>query len=296
MTDLTVNVWQDFELDTLNGTNLDGRDHFVTTGVWSVTDASTKLSTSTTGEKACTATFGGVSDTGTRGLKYDSAGGAQAYLSFGHPAQRTQMSWGFWFKIVGAAFFSSFSEYDLCRNSTDLGTLPSLIKVVDDTNETRFHLFVPSTYSAGIPIQENTWYWVTGKHVKNGTVVASLYNDSGVQVGVEQSIAVGNENLTEFLFGVFAGGPDVASSIYFDDLIMDWTNATYPLGPPLTLGTAVGRRNSYDDDGAVVVDTLSDVTGLRAWVDYIPVSVVTDTPTKKWRVDSDGFIPVVEDA
>lgn len=234
MADLTVDLWQTFDSTPLDTTNLDADDHFATTGRWTINDTGSKLSNSTSGEHAFSGTIGGEVDTGTRGLAYDSTGGNQAYLAFAHPAQRTQLSWGFRFKVTGAAFFSSFGEYDLCRNSTDLGVDPSLMKVVDDTNETRFHLFVPSDYSAGIAIEADTWYWVTGKHVKNETVIARLYAENGTQIGDELSMAVGNENLTEFLLGPLAGSnPDVAAFLYIDDFVMDWTDATFPLGPPM---------------------------------------------------------------
>ena len=64
----------------------------------------------------------------------------------------------------------------------------------------------------------------------------------------------------------------------------------------VVVGVPVERRNSTDDAGAIVVETLSDVTGLKAWVDYVPVFEVSDVSGKQWRVDDNGFIPVVEEA
>lgn len=226
-----VDLHQTFESDTLDTTSLDANDHFATTGRWSITDASSKLSTGAAAQMSYAGEIGGESDTGTRGLIYDCNGGAQAYLTFSHPVQLTQLSWSFRFRFTGAGFSSSFGEYDLFRNSTDLGVKPSLIKLVDDTNETRLHLFVPSTYSAGIAIQPDTVYFLTGKHVKNGTVIIRLCDADLNQIGADQEIAVGNENLTELLFGPFVGGPDVDSGIHLDNLVLDWTNATFPLLP-----------------------------------------------------------------
>jgi hypothetical protein len=60
-------------------------------------------------------------------------------------------------------------------------------------------------------------------------------------------------------------------------------------------GTPATGYNRYDDGAAMIVETLSDVTGLREWIDYIPVYEVTDTETRQWRVDPDGFIPIVEE-
>jgi hypothetical protein len=59
-------------------------------------------------------------------------------------------------------------------------------------------------------------------------------------------------------------------------------------------GVPATGYNNYDQGSAMRVVTLSDITGLNAWQDYIPVYVVTDTG-KQWRTDSDGFIPIVEE-
>lgn len=58
-------------------------------------------------------------------------------------------------------------------------------------------------------------------------------------------------------------------------------------------GTPVGRRNSTDDSGAIVVEILASNSGLVEWRDYIPVFEVTDIVGKQWRTDDSGFIPVV---
>lgn len=62
-----------------------------------------------------------------------------------------------------------------------------------------------------------------------------------------------------------------------------------------SVGIPATELNTYADGAAIVVETLSDVTGLREWIDYIPVYVVDDVATRQWRVDPDGFIPVKEE-
>jgi hypothetical protein len=49
--------------------------------------------------------------------------------------------------------------------------------------------------------------------------------------------------------------------------------------------------NSYDNDGAIELDVLADTTGLMSWKDYIVVYEDV-AATKPWLVSSDGFIPV----
>lgn len=67
-----------------------------------------------------------------------------------------------------------------------------------------------------------------------------------------------------------------------------WGTQSGPVGTPAT------GYNRYDEGAAMRVVTLTDVTGLREWIDYVPVYVVTDS-NRQWRVDEDGFIPIVEE-
>ena len=53
-----------------------------------------------------------------------------------------------------------------------------------------------------------------------------------------------------------------------------------------------GMVNRCENDGALGVKTLSSVSGLVEWVDYIPIVLTTDEG--RWRYDEDGFIPIVE--
>lgn len=57
--------------------------------------------------------------------------------------------------------------------------------------------------------------------------------------------------------------------------------------------TTPAQADRFDDNGALTIKVLSDVTGLTEWVDYLPVVMVADANTGKWRYDDTGFIPVV---
>jgi hypothetical protein len=50
-------------------------------------------------------------------------------------------------------------------------------------------------------------------------------------------------------------------------------------------------NNSYNNNGVILVDPLSSTTNRQAWVDYVPV-FVDENDTAAWRVDANGFIPV----
>lgn len=46
----------------------------------------------------------------------------------------------------------------------------------------------------------------------------------------------------------------------------------------------------HNDNGALLVEPLGSVSGLTAWRDYIPVYVVTDNDANAWRYNDAGFL------
>lgn len=55
--------------------------------------------------------------------------------------------------------------------------------------------------------------------------------------------------------------------------------------------TAPYTANSYNNNGALDLDIKTDVTGLQAGKDYIRI-FADAAATKPWQVSSDGYIPV----
>ena len=52
------------------------------------------------------------------------------------------------------------------------------------------------------------------------------------------------------------------------------------------------RSDSYDNGGAIRVEEVASIAGLREWEDYIPVAVINQPAAGKWRFDNTGYIPV----
>lgn len=48
--------------------------------------------------------------------------------------------------------------------------------------------------------------------------------------------------------------------------------------------------NSFNINGYIACDFLTDITGKQAWVDYIPV-YVDNSATVPWQVSDTGYIP-----
>jgi hypothetical protein len=61
---------------------------------------------------------------------------------------------------------------------------------------------------------------------------------------------------------------------------------------PVKSGAYSGRDDSFDEEGCLTPAALSSTTGLTAWVDYVPVFEVSDADEFRWSFDDRGFYPV----
>ena len=55
----------------------------------------------------------------------------------------------------------------------------------------------------------------------------------------------------------------------------------------------VTNRDRTDANGGIYATQITSITGLRAWVDYIPVYPVSVNTANQWRFDNTGYFPVV---
>jgi hypothetical protein len=238
-TNTDVDLWQDFEFTTLNTTNLAANDHVDNgddNGTWSIANDGT-LSTSTSAEKFTPGTLGGnVDSTSLRGLRYQgSANGQDGTVEYNFENERTTLSFGFWVRIP-SAYFGTFTsdEPDLIRVRNNTGQNEFYVKTSDD-EQIFFTLFsVEQDESAPINIEPDTWYCLTGLY--DSTFRLRVYDENGNQVGVERSFSGAggaNEEATQIQFGSLVGDQSGVWGPYdYDDLIVDWTDATFPLYCP----------------------------------------------------------------
>lgn len=234
---ITADMWQTFEFDTLSTSDLDANDGVTGIGTWDIAGA-TRLSTSLASEMTTAATINAAADTGTRGLSYDPAqgvGDARVQWTFDSVSRPAGMSFGFWFKADGA-FSGSFDEHDIFVARRYLGNTNLYVKL-DDDNGGIVHLFSENKgYSPGIRVDYDTWYWITGRwQMTNAVLSLHVYDVSGIQVGAEQQFSGStiNDKISHFAPGSWIGPTDrdTRGVLSFDDLIVDWTDATFPLGP-----------------------------------------------------------------
>lgn len=236
---ITADVWQDFNFTTLNTTNLDSNDHFATTGRWSITNPSSLLATSTTAEKALLSTVNGQTTAGgTRGITYNcNASGVAGFCQFNHVSAKLNVSYGFWFKF-DSGFVSTFTEHDILTVQTTLGNKNIYIKAADGnvgSGIQSIHIFNPAdSYSAGIIVVPNTWYWVNVSYADNNASGMKLrvFNDVGTQVGIENTRSTdADSGVINAVIGSLIGGNPFVGTLFFDNFIIDETNARYPFGP-----------------------------------------------------------------
>lgn len=246
MADITADLWQDFDFTTLNTTNLAANDH-ASVGTWTITDPDTRLSTSTSGEKISTGLISGNSDSGgTRGMAMVApTAGDNTHITYEFSEDKATVSFGFWY-MFPADFIGSDDEHDILYVENAFGENELYVKQTDHTGRGG-HLYLYSGeagYSTAIQIggSPDTWFWVTARLETGGSNRLRVYDASGVQVGSEQTRTA---HATEPSYQVSLGSAVGAlaghtGSVYFDDFVMDWADATFPLGPPLAAEVAGG--------------------------------------------------------
>ena len=232
-TNFTVDVWETFDFTATAGnvttTLLEANDNYATTGYTFVSDSQTKMSTSTSGEQALINRPGGVTDAGTRGLAIDLTSlSASSYAWFTSPSDTNTVSVGFWFKTATitdtrtyelALFQNSGSDFCMSLNfRNDAGTY-KLRQTTSDGN-------------SDVNVSADTWYWLTAQYVRNGTCSFSVYTTAGSLVSAVTKTDSNNRVFSRIRFGI-SSAPAATDSVtlYYDDLLIVWNGALFPLGP-----------------------------------------------------------------
>lgn len=216
---IVVDMWMTFELNAdCTALELDKSDG-VAGANWVAADSQSKLNcTSTAATKATLSTVNGSADAGTKGLVIDLSGSAGSYVTFTSPTPHDNVSVGFWWQSPADA--GSHFQYFI-----EIGG--ELIYFFGGTGIVNWN----SGSSGSIAVLQSTWYWVTIKTIRNGTASLALYDTAGVQVGSTSTKSWANVQTQVFSFGSLFGAGSAGGISYIDNIVMDWTNATFPLGP-----------------------------------------------------------------
>ncbi len=246
---ITYNYWVDFEGAALGVTPTTATLAASTHGsgeTWIISNPINSL-TVVSGAQS------GISGaTGNRGLQYNDPTGAVAYVAAYLPSTQTSVSMGMWYctsnqSASGYAYAGGPNFFGFLNNGFGpIWRLTDERNSVDNVRSIRLSPTGPdSTSLRRIPVTDNTCYWVTMKLVKGSTVTLNLYDTSlnllssvNTTDSFNQSVDLvwlGNEQKTS---------SNLAYTSAMDDLIVDYTNANFPLLPKLA-PPAIGAVNTF---------------------------------------------------
>ena len=222
---ITADLWQTFE-GALDATGLQANDNHAS-ATWTVDNAASLLSIHANAERATVSTVNTVSDTGSTGLKRVYTSTALGGLTVNLGTDYSAVSFGVWFKFsenpsVNHTLFQA-------QNNGGSGAIPDSIAF---RYSTRYLGWGSAGNSIGTALSAATWYWVTVHVVQNGTCTIQVYNEAGTKIGSDATGTAPNNAFRKlYPFNYNAETSDGTLEMYMDDLVIDYADATYPLGP-----------------------------------------------------------------
>jgi large repetitive protein len=261
---ITYDDWVDFEGVAVGAapaaTTLANSTHG-TVGTWTVTNAKGSLSAIAAAQDPM------AGSPGTRGIQYSAAtGDPQDFMQFALPKTQNQVSLGMYYctsNQSSSVFNFEEGPHFLGFSSNSFGDLWRLVderNSVDNSRSIRISPTGPQN-SVKINVADNTCYWLAFRYVKSGTVDFSLYdtNLNLIQhVSTPETFGQTVDNL--FLGNDLANGDSQTFYTFrFDDLIVDYTNANFPLlpttGAPVNPTVAIASSQNPANVGQSVTFT-----------------------------------------
>lgn len=242
--DLPVNVWQDFEFNTLSQANLESRDHNAF-AVWQLGGTTTRFTPSTSAQKTWPTTINlwrddGLEDptgyttaAGTRGMRDDLTATAAGHYGETFSNITTAVTYGFWFRLVGT--LTDATSRQIAFNSEQSINNNILTFRVRSTSGQHAVLLRNSSNadSSAINISPNTWYWVTILAQRGTTCRARVYDSTGAQVGSEVTVSANAQSIGSIRFGSQTTSTAQAAGTFIDvdNFVYDINESFYPLKP-----------------------------------------------------------------
>jgi hypothetical protein len=233
---ITYDAWVDFEgltpgsAPTVAG--LVNSTHGAA-GTWSVTNSSNSLSAITAGQDTI------AGSPGNKGLQYSSTVGDPAdHIQWALPATHTQVSVGMYYctsNETSSVFAYEEGPHFLGFDSNSFGDLWRLSderNAVDNSREIRISPTGPAN-AVMIPVKDSTCYWLTMRVVKGANVDFSIYDTSLNLIQHVTTPETFGQNIDSLWLGsnLANGDSQTFYNFHFDDLIVDYTNANFPLLP-----------------------------------------------------------------
>ncbi len=173
------------------------------------------------------------------------------YYNYGS-GQSGNMSLGFWFYLpsITDTFWGPNNVF-LNFGTAAGNPFGHILRVFIDCDTNVTTIWMSGDDSSGtVTLTEGNWHWVTIKVISGGTCLLRVYNTSETLIGSEQSCTGKSNNWQYFNFGILQAIPGMSDTnikFYWDDIVMDWTDATYPL-----LGWESGGRTTKNARGGAL--------------------------------------------
>jgi len=225
---ITYDMWVDFEQCTSGSapttTCLANSTHG-TAGTWDVSSMASLITIQTAAQAPKP-----TGDIGTLGMAYNLANGAEGYLRWTPPSNLSSLSFGLWYKTGQPGTFVEGPHF-ITLNNVAYGTMERLSDERSSKDNSR-QIRVSPLDVAVTGLADNTWYWCTMKWIQNGAGSFSVYDASLNLVGTVNFTDATNVPAQQILLGnSSATAAEAGETTYFDDLVVDYTNANFPLVP-----------------------------------------------------------------
>ena len=242
---ITYNYWIDFENATIGvaptTTTLAASSHGSGES-WIMSNPDSALTVASNAQD-------GISGaTGNRGLQYSTANGGVDYVAMFLPSTQNSVSIGMWYCTSNQSSSSYayqegphfFGFYNNAFGPT--WRLSDEHNSVDNVRSIRLSPTGPDAASLRrIPVSDNTCYWISMKLVKGSTITFNLYDTSLNLLGSVNTAESFNQSVDLVWLGnQQQTSASLAYAIEMDDLIIDYSNANFPLLPksaPPTVGS-----------------------------------------------------------
>jgi hypothetical protein len=221
ISNITADFWQTFEVETLTAANLALTDN-TTSGTWSILNTASFAITSSAQCRNST-TINNLYDNGVKGITYLANvtvvdGNSNLIYNFG--TNRSRFSMRFYINSTSIPLFGGKSVIQIV-NSLGFGVAPNFAYYYNPSENP-----LPRLYNVGMPSMF-TWYRVEMYCDTSTTCKFSMYTINGTFLGENTFTLTGAPAAIWFFRN--SGATSVTSLM--DNLVIDWTNATYPIGP-----------------------------------------------------------------
>lgn len=146
-------------------------------------------------------------------------------------SDKTNISVGFWFYGQALGAFSAGGPVFRCDDLI-LTTGNYVLKC-------HWHRSVDNTYMLALEgtgalqhtgtLSVSTWYWITIDVDRNNTSTLRVYDTAHSQVGVDVTTTARDFAIRHIGFGKINTISDGSSAGFMDNIVSDWTDATFPL-------------------------------------------------------------------